>query len=236
MATFVLVHGAFQGGWVWRRVATILRNENHEVFTPTLTGTGEREHTLDASINLNTYIRDVANVLHFEDLHQVVLAGHSYAGMLITGVANQEEKRISRLVYVDAMVPEHGKSVLDIAGPEFSAMLGKHLSGELVRPWPPEVFGVHGEEDKRWFTPRLTPFPLRAFDTIFRGASPNESIPCSYIHCTGHQNPFIKRVAAESRIKGWDYHEIATAHAPMVSTPDQLAALLIRIAAAGSGA
>jgi pimeloyl-ACP methyl ester carboxylesterase len=235
MAKFVLVHGAFQGGWVWQPVAMILRSQGHEVFTPTLTGTGEREHLLDTSVDLNTYIRDVASLIYFEALKPVVLVGHSCGGMVITGVANKLQTRISHLVYVDAMVPEDGKSVLDIAGPEFSAMLGKYLSGELVRPWPPEAFGVHCEEDKRWFTSRLSPFPLRAFDTVFRQQTPNTSACRTYIHCTGHQSPFIKRLAAESRLKGWDYREIETGHMPIVTAPDQLAALLDRIASAEAG-
>jgi pimeloyl-ACP methyl ester carboxylesterase len=229
MATFVLVHGAFQGGWVWHPVASLLRSEGHVVFTPTLTGSGEREHLLDPSIDLNTYIRDVTNLIYFEALNQVILVGHSYAGVVITGVANKLQTRISHLVYVDAMVPEDGKSVVDIAGPEFSQMLEKHVSGDLVRPWPPEVFGVHCEEDKRWFSLRLSAFPLRAFNTVFREHTPNQSVRRSYIHCTVHRNLFIKRIAAECRLKGWDYKEIETGHSPMVSAPDQLAELLHRI-------
>src|SRR3989442_14761608 len=112
MTTFVLVHGASTGGWYWAPVRQLLRAAGHEVYTPTLTGLGERSHLLSRGIGLDTHVQDVVNVLAYEDLRNVVLAGHSYSGMVITGVADRAPDRIAHLVYVDAVVPHHGESPL----------------------------------------------------------------------------------------------------------------------------
>src|SRR5262249_26513263 len=118
MATFVLVHGTTGGGWVWKSIATTLRQAGHEVYTPTLTGLGERVHLLNREVGLGTHIDDVANLLRFEDLDNVLLVGHSYAGMVITGVADQLPDRIAHLLFFDAVIPENGESTLDLTAPE----------------------------------------------------------------------------------------------------------------------
>ena len=230
MATFVLMHGAFQGGWVWHNVASFLRRENHEVYTPTLTGTGERVHLLEPGIELNTYIRDLANVISFESLSDVILVGHSYAGMIISAVADRLPNKISHLVYLDAVVPEEGKSFAQIAGPEFQLLLQRHLSGWQVRPWPLEVFGIRCEEDKRWFSKKLVQFPLKAFDSVFLPHRQNGSVSRTYIHCTEHKISFIKRIATQCKQEGWDYYEIQTGHSPMITMPEMLVDLLSQIA------
>src|SRR3954453_17747595 len=114
-ATFVLVHGAWHGGWCWQRVTPLLRAAGHEVFTPTLTGMGERSHLIHPLISLSTHIQDITAVLEYEDLHNVILIGHSYAGMVITGVAAIAETRLAHLVYLDAFLPENGMSLIDYA-------------------------------------------------------------------------------------------------------------------------
>jgi len=118
MATIVLVHGGTSGGWAWKPIASKLRDEGHEVYTPTLTGLGERVHLLNREIGLDTQITDIVNVLVFEDLHEVILVGHSLAGMIITGVADQVPERISRLIYLDAFLPENGENSMDLLAPE----------------------------------------------------------------------------------------------------------------------
>ena len=105
MATFVLVHGAWHGGWCWKKVAPLLRSAGHEVYTPTLTGLGERDHLLTRDIGLDTHIQDIVNVLEYEELTQVVLVGHSYGGMVVTGVAERAHERLRQLVYLDAATP-----------------------------------------------------------------------------------------------------------------------------------
>ena len=119
MAIIVLVHGGTSGGWAWKPIASKLREEGHEVYTPTLTGLGERVHLLTREIGLETQITDIVNVLIYEDLHDVVLIGHSVAGMIITGVADQVPEKISRLIYLDAFLPENGESTSDLMVPEW---------------------------------------------------------------------------------------------------------------------
>ena len=121
MATFVLVHGGWDGGWAWRAVAQALRTAGHDVFTPTLTGSGERVHLASPDVGLPTYILDVSNVLRYEDLHDVIVVGSSYGGMVITGVAEAVPERLSQLIYLDGFVPQDGESVADLIGPEFTA-------------------------------------------------------------------------------------------------------------------
>ncbi len=115
MATYVLVHGGGHGGWCYQRVARLLRAPGHEVYTPTLTGLGEREHLLSPDIDLDTHITDVVKVMQFEDLHDVILVGHSYGGMVITGIADRATDRVGHIVYLDAANPENGQSLVDVA-------------------------------------------------------------------------------------------------------------------------
>src|SRR4051794_29851500 len=121
MATYVLVHGGGHGGWCYQRVARLLRADGHEVYAPTLTGLGERSNLLSPAIDLDLHVRDVTAVLHFEDLRDVILVGHSYGGMVITGAADRAADRVGRVVYLDAANPENGQSLLDVAGPMIEA-------------------------------------------------------------------------------------------------------------------
>ncbi len=230
MSTFVLVHGAFQGGWVWQRVAGILRDRNHAVHTPTLTGTGERMHLLDRNVGLSTYVQDVVNVIYFESLSNVVLVGHSYAGMIITAVADKLHHKVSDLVYLDAVVPVAGKSFLDLTGPEFQPFFQRHVAGWQVRPWPLEMFGIRCEEDKRWFSSKLVQFPVRAFQSPYPKSDQNGTVSRTYIHCTEHKNLLIKNIAARCRQDGWNYYEMQTGHSPMITMPDAVADILAGIA------
>ena len=168
MANIVLVHGGiFKAGGSGGRSPNTLNCHCHEVFTPTLSGAGERTHLLNPSIGLNTYVEDVANLIFYESLQNVVLVGHSYAGMIITAVARKLPRRIAHLVYLDAVVPQPGQSFLDIAGIEFVRLLESQVTGWQVRPWPLPAFGIESEADRDWFETRLVPFPLKAFKSIF---------------------------------------------------------------------
>src|SRR5262249_14497470 len=118
MITYVLVHGAWHGGWCWKKVTPLLRASGYAVFTPTLTGLGERSHLLSPEVSLHTHIQDVVAVVEYEDLREVMLVGHSYGGMVITGVAERVPARLSQLVYLDAFVPEHGQALLDLHSPD----------------------------------------------------------------------------------------------------------------------
>jgi pimeloyl-ACP methyl ester carboxylesterase len=125
MATYVLVHGAWHGGWMWGAVAQELRAAGHDVFTPTLTGSGERVHLMSPEIGLDTHILDIVNVFHYENLSDVNLVGWSYGGMVVTGVAEQVPGKIHQLIYLDCFVPENGQSLADVLGPEITAMAGQ---------------------------------------------------------------------------------------------------------------
>src|SRR5688572_23542716 len=163
--TFVLVHGAWSGGWCYARVAALLRARGHTVFTPTLSGQGERAHLFSGAINLSTHIADVLGVLHYERLSDVVLAGHSYGGMVITGVADRIADKVKALAYLDAFVPENGQSLFDINIPvntqRFLDSAG--AAGGLSVPAPPaSYFGVNAA-DAATVDALATPFPLGCF-------------------------------------------------------------------------
>src|SRR5665213_1153420 len=129
MATYVLVHGGAHGGWCYQRVARILRSSGHEVYTPTMTGVGERSHLVGPEVDLDMHIDDIAAVLYYEDLHDVILVGHSYGGMVITGTADKVADRVGRLVYLDAATPVNNQSLVDVAGPIIE---GTRPYGEVV--------------------------------------------------------------------------------------------------------
>jgi pimeloyl-ACP methyl ester carboxylesterase len=170
MATFVLVHGGGHGGWCYQRVARRLRAEGHDVHTPSMTGLAERSHLLHTGIDLDHHVRDIVEVLHYEDLRDVVLVGHSYGGMVITGVADRAADRIGKLVYLDAANPVNGQSLLDVAGPIIEAVrpMGEVVDGvELVLLPAPEAgrfYGVTDPETLAWMADRLTGHPWRCFE------------------------------------------------------------------------
>ncbi|MGN6573236.1 MAG: alpha/beta fold hydrolase, partial [Pseudolabrys sp.] len=164
MATFVLVHGAWSGGWCYHKVAALLRARGHTVFTPTLTGQGERTHLLSAGVNLTTHINDVIGVFDYEEIGSAVLAGHSYGGMVVTGVADKIAKRVSALVYLDAFLPESGQSLFDINIPantqRFVANAGN--GGGVAVPSPPAAFFNVNPGDAARVDRLATPFPMAA--------------------------------------------------------------------------
>ena len=236
MATYLLVHGGWHGGWYWRRVTSILREAGHEVFTPTLTGLGERAHLLSPEIDLDTHIRDIMGVLKYEDLHDLILVGHSYAGMIITAIAEQAPERLAHLVYLDAFIPKNGESLIDVIGPDFAATFHEMVQGEgegwRLPPLPLELLGISEEADKLWMTPKLTDQPFKAFSQSvrLRDEAAASRISRTFIYCN---NPAIgpyDRFAEQARQEGWRYREIATGHIPMVTAPRQTADLLLELA------
>src|SRR5258707_8677923 len=162
MANYCLVHGGWHGGWVWKRVARHLREEGHDVYTPTMTGLGERSHLLNATINLSTNIQDIVNVIKFEELNDVILCGHSYAGMVISGVADLIGERIAALVYLDAWVPEDGDSMFTLSTESWQLSIIKEVApyeGYMRPAIPAEAFQVN-ERDSAWLDRMCTPHPL----------------------------------------------------------------------------
>lgn len=233
--TFVLVHGASHGGWCWRSVAELLRGRGHRVTTPTLTGLGERSHLLSGAIDLQTHITDINNHLRFEDLDDIVLVGHSYAGAVITGVADRMADRLGRLIYLDAVLVHHGETLISqVPEPvaEERIRLARETGG-LVMPVPPaSAFGVTDLDLSVWLESKLTPHPIKTYLSELRldGAAGN-GLPAAYIICN---DPLYRGLAvahARARQTGWPLHELATGHDAMVIAPARTADLLEAIAA-----
>jgi pimeloyl-ACP methyl ester carboxylesterase len=243
MATYVLVHGAWHGGWCWKKVAPLLCAHGHEVFTPTLTGLGERAHLAHPLVGLETHVRDVVTVLTYEGLHDVILVGHSNGGTLITAVAERIPERLAHLVYLDAFVPEDGQATIDLISPpqraEWEVRVRDEGYGWLIpslRPAPWEDFlrdfwQVHDAADRRWMVERLRPTPFKVFtDPVRRGNPAAAALPRTYIQCLGNPIPAFARFAAARSTPGWRYRELATAHESFVTAPHELAELLLEVA------
>jgi pimeloyl-ACP methyl ester carboxylesterase len=227
--TFVLVHGGWHGGWCWKKVTPLLRAAGHQVFTPTLTGLGERSHLLGPQVGLDTHIQDVAAVLEYEDLASVVLVGHSYGGMVIAGVVQKVTRRLAELVYLDAFLPEHGKCLLDY-GPPFPT---REDGWRVPPPGPPQAFGVTDAHDIAWMAPRLGDGPLRCMTqpadlSADRAGGPRQT----YIQCTTY-GPFVE-AADRAKRQGFRHRELLTAgHDAMITQPNELAELLLELVPAG---
>jgi len=241
MATFVLVHPAWFGGWCWKKVAPILRGRGHEVFTPTLTGLGERAHLANREVGLGTHIEDVVNVLKFEDIRDAILVGNSSGGMVITGVADRMPERIAHVVYLDAFVPEDGQSLFDIVPSErrqpMHELVQKEGDGWLVprfappqwEKFVPEAWHITDQSDLRWVLPRLTATPLGHFsEPVRRINTAAERLPRTYIRCTVFPNPIFDRYAEIAQSgAGWQHRELATSHLPFITNPLELANVLM---------
>jgi len=228
--TFVLVHGAWHGGWCWRDVASRLRKAGHEVHAPSLTGLGERKHLASGRIDLDTHIQDVVGLIEMEDLCDVVLVGHSYGGMVITGAADRMPASVARLVYLDAFVPEDGKCVLDYAVPERAAQM-RH-EGErtgFVTPPPMSLWGLTEQKHLDFVGPREVRHPYGTMAQAIRLQSFAEwtAIPKTFVYCSSPATGSFDQFAAKYRNDpAWRFHELKTGHDAMVLMPAEVAALL----------
>ncbi len=237
MATYVLVHGGGHGGWCYQRVARILRGSGHEVYAPTLSGLGERAHLLSKDIDLDLHVRDVVELLFYEDLRDVILVGHSYGGMVITGVADRAAHRIGRLVYLDAANPVNGQSLVDVAGPiiEATRPLGQVVDGvELVLlpgPGAGAFYGVTDPDDVAWMDERLTGHPWRCFEQPLDLTNEDAlwAIPRYHVVCTSTLATRDRALMDEARTAGrlW---EIDTGHDLMITEPQKVADALVEVA------
>lgn len=237
MATFVLVHGGGHGGWCYQPVAKLLRAKGHEVYAPSLTGLADREHLLTPAVDLNTHITDVVNLMQFEDLHEVILVGHSYGGMVITGVADRATDRVGHLVWLDSAMPQNNQSLVDVAGQVIGAArtMGGVVNGmELVlfpERTPPEFYGVTDQAQIDWMKARLTPHPWRCFEQKLRlnNEQAMRRIPQSIVACTQNLAAYDK-AELEKLTQGRFWH-IETGHDLMITEPEWTADKLMRIAA-----
>lgn len=234
MTTFVLLHGAWHGAWCWKKVAPELRAAGHEVFTPTQTGLGERSHLLSRELTLATFVQDVVNVLEWEDLKQVVLVGHSFGGIGITGAADRVPGRIRHLVYLDSLIIESGQSPFSVLPPETVAarrQLAQEFSEGLSIPVPdPAAFGVTDAADVAWLKARFTPHPLSVYESVLTLTGPvGAGLPATYVAVKPDYAPLAaSRTYAKAR-KDWRYMEISAGHDAMVTSPAAVVDLLLGI-------
>lgn len=242
MANFVLVHGAWHGGWCWQRVMAALQRGGHRVHAVTLTGLGERAHLLSPSINLDTHIDDVMNLIEAEELSEVVLAVHSYAGMIGTAVADRLGQRLKHLVYVDAVVPKPGESwsSTQSSATQQQRLTAAQASTHFSFPPPdPEVFGLH-DADREWVKRRQTPHPGNTYQAPLQfDVQRVAAVPRTFVNCT---QPALATIEpSRLRVKDpkfWDgawlpnakVVELKTGHDPMVSEPEALARILVESA------
>jgi pimeloyl-ACP methyl ester carboxylesterase len=239
MATFVLVHGAWHGGWCYKRTAGYLRAAGHEVYTPTLTGLGERAHLMSRAINLDTHLEDIVGVIRCEELSDIVLCGHSYGGLVITGVAEKVPDCIRSLVYLDAIVPENGESLFDLVPPETSAAFREDAlqngDGYLMTPVPAAIFNVN-PRDAAWVDRMCVKHPLVCFEQKISLAGAAKRIPKrTYILAPqwappaemGGRSPFELIAERLKRDSAWRSISVPCGHDVMVDMPKELADLLI---------
>ena len=231
--TFVLVHGAWHGGWCWRRVADRLRGGGHTVFTPTLTGVGERVHLMRQGIDIKTHVTDIVNVMKWEWLSDVVLCGHSYGGFVISGVAEQMEKAIRSIVFLDAFVPQNAESPQMLTSAAVQENIRSTLQrGELgMAPRSAEAFGVN-PADRAWVDSLCTPQPIGTFtETIAITGARDRIARKSYIRAASYANPgFDRALAAAKADASWRTYAVPCGHDVMVDMPERLAEILLEVA------
>jgi pimeloyl-ACP methyl ester carboxylesterase len=233
MADVVLVHGTWGGGWQWGAVAVRLRARGHRVFTPTLTGLGEREHLVTRTTGLDTHIDDIANVIAWEELRDLVLVGTSYGGLVISGVADRMPERIASLIYLDAALPQNGKCMLDLVPPERRATVERlareHGDGYRVPTSLVLDTGIADEAERAAYLARMSPHPLRSLQQPVQVQGryldvPNKLYVLASLKPTHH---FLDYYEWASRTPGWSARKIASNHFPMTTMPDETAALLM---------
>lgn len=231
MTTFILVHGAFQGGWVWDRVAPLLRFRGYAVYCPTLTGLGERSNELTPQVGLEDHIRDVCKVIDAHHLSHIVLVGHSYGGIVISGVAKERSSQIDQLLYLDAPIPENNESLLGALGQEnIKLFFDSLVDGWKVNPFPVECFGLTKASDLKWALPQHTPQSLKTFTDPVSVLEQRDALhlKMGYIHCTPG-NDFTLTQFHRAKEKGWDTFQLQAPHCPMITHPEELAELLCAI-------
>jgi pimeloyl-ACP methyl ester carboxylesterase len=228
VAIVVLAHGGWSAGWAWKKVRPLMAAAGHQFFTPTYTGLGERAHLASPSNDLETHIEDVLGVLKFEDLREVMLIGHSYGGMVATGVADRARDRVARLIYLDAFVPTNGQALTDLVPPaERERLLGSVQTGDGWRvtpnPTPPDT----PPEDLEWITKFRMPQSVKCFTKPLR-LQAKVDVPRVFIHCTRYadKKPFGQFANLAKDRPGWQLYELDASHSPNITAPTALMKVL----------
>ncbi len=240
MATFVLVHGAWHGGWCWQKVIPFLEAAGHAVYAPTLTGLAERASELSPEVGLETHIQDVVGLLEATDLHGVILVGHSYGGMVITGVVDAVPERIAHLVYLDTFVPRDGESMVGVV-PFLGIYLRKQAQahGDGWRVDSRGDYGVTREPDRSWVLSKVTPQPLKTLEQPLHLKNPAivSTKPRTHIECSGgsfflsllQHIAYVAIPRSHPREAGWRLRRLPTGHDAMITMPRELADVLLEV-------
>jgi pimeloyl-ACP methyl ester carboxylesterase len=248
MTTYVLVGGAWLGGWCWQPIARRLRDHGHDAYPVTLTGLGERAHLASSEVDLETHLTDVVNLVEFEDLHEIVLLGHSYAGLVVTGVADRISGRISQLVYLDTGPIPAGAALIEMFPPEARRQIERQVE-VLGDGWrfpmpPPEVLGTMGslegldEDDLALLRSRAVPQPFGTYTQPLRLENPaREELSRIGILCSFSLDQVQEAISSDDPLfrelsgPNWRFIELPTGHWPMFSRPEDLAKLLLDLPA-----
>ena len=233
MATFLVAHGAWSAGWAWKKMHPLMAQRGHRLLTPTYTGLGERAHLARPDIDLDTHIADVLGVIEMEDLNGFILIGHSYGGMVATGVAARARSRVKTLVYLDAFAPKDGDSIFSLT-PDREKVVREQVARDgdgwriTPNPMPPDT----SADDQAWAMPRRLPQPFKTFEQRIKLAGGELTLPRHYIYATRHPpDDRFRQYLERARREGWGASEIDASHNPHITCPEVLMALLEKIAA-----
>lgn len=234
MSDYVLVHGAWHGGWCWSKVKSHLEASGHRVFTPTMTGLGMNAHLMSRGITMDRVVGDIARLLIDEDLKDSILVGHSFAGPVITGAADREPERVRCLIYLDAAILEDGETMFDLLPAETVKTRleqAESASGGVSFPVPhPAAFGISDADQEDYLQRHLTPHPVSTYQTpLSLKHRPGTVAPCCYIVCTDPIYPALAAARERVRTYGWPMHELATGHDAMISAPIRTAEMLMYV-------
>lgn len=233
MSTYVLVHGAWRGSWIWKRVRRLLQEGGHEVFTPTLTGVADRSHLSSPNVNLDTHITDVTNLIHWEELSDVILCGHSYGGCVVSGAADRVPEQIGALVYLDAFVLENGKCLNDMIPPEVRrerlALVNEVGEGWKLPPIPAEEFNVN-LRDRDWVNRQATWQSMDTFEQpLHLTGAINQIKNITYIMASDWSPSPFPQFYEKAKTRGWKTITIECGHDVMLDRPEELAEQLLAV-------
>lgn len=231
--TFVLVHGAWHGGWCWQHVARLLRRQGHHVTTPTLSGLGELSGNGTADVSFESHVSDIVRHIELEDLDNVVLVGHSYGGAVITHVADKIPNKLDLLIYLDAQISTSGQSLMDGLASDIRDQRRAAIdqSGFCMTAPEPEAFGIVDPQLTDWVRSRLTPHPIKTYEQRCHLQNPlGAGLRCAFVVCTEPRFPSIGVFERKAVELGWPVFELATGHDAMLTAPVETARLLSDIA------
>lgn len=230
---YLLIHGAWHGGWCWKHVTKGLRLQGHEVHTPTFTGCGERAHLLNQKVGLSTFIQDVLSVIENEELNEINLVGHSFAGSVISALADRIPEKIRRLIYLDALIVPSGESALSILPLEVQQERSRTIDEEGLRMAIPsaEKMGVFEKNQIAWLNRRLTPHPINAYkEQLNLQHAIGNGIPKTYIAVTNPSYAPLEKTREWVKQQGdWEFEELEAGHDAMITSPKELTELLIKL-------